>query len=119
MKGDLSKNLSRHEFACKCGCGFDTVDVETLTVIQDACDHFDCRVLITSGCRCVEHNKKVGGAKGSKHLQGRAADCKFSKVEPAAVYHYLTTKYPERYGFGLYPTFVHIDTRSGAPWRQG
>ena len=39
--GDLTSNLSRHEFACECGCGFDTVDFELVTVIQKACNHFE------------------------------------------------------------------------------
>lgn len=115
--GDLTINLSRHEFACKCGCGLDTVDVETLQVVQDVCTHFRCKVVITSGCRCAAHNKAVGGSENSKHIQCRAADCKFSKVEPEAVNHYLVSRYPDRYGFGLYKTFNHIDTRTGAPAR--
>ena len=116
--GDLTANLSRHEFACKCGCGFDTLDIETAWVIQDVCDHFQTTVLITSGCRCEVHNKKVGGAEMSKHLEGRAGDCKFAKVTPEGVHDYLIKKYKDRFGFGCYPTFNHIDTRSGAPWRQ-
>lgn len=33
-------------------------------------------IVITSGCRCKEHNAAVGGAERSYHLQGRAADIK-------------------------------------------
>ena len=113
----ISTNLSRHEFACKCGCGFDTVDIETVWVIQDVCDHFDCRVIITSGCRCEEHNKAVGGSKNSQHVRARAGDCKFSKVEPDAVHHYLMSKYKDSFGFGVYKTFNHIDTRTDGPAR--
>lgn len=115
--GDLTVNLSRHEFACKCGCGFDTVDVETLQVVQDVCTHFQCRVLITSGCRCEHHNTSVGGSENSQHTKGRAADCKFSRVEPEAVYHYLNSRYDGKYGFGVYKTFNHIDTRTDGPAR--
>ena len=28
--GDLTKNISRYEIACKCGCGFDTIDIEVV-----------------------------------------------------------------------------------------
>ncbi|MDR1472543.1 MAG: peptidase M15 [Synergistaceae bacterium] len=31
-------------------------------------------LVITSGYRCAEHNARVGGAAGSLHLTGRAAD---------------------------------------------
>ena len=63
--GDLTKNLSRKEFECECGCGFDTVDFELASIIQEAVDYFtwayseDVYVIITGGNRCVEHNEKV------------------------------------------------------------
>jgi len=115
--GDITSNLSRNEFACKCGCGFDSMDVETIWVVQDVCDHFGCSVTITSANRCPAHNAKVGGAKTSQHLYSRAMDCKFSKIEPEAVHQYLLNKYEGRFGFGLYNTFNHIDTRTGPPAR--
>lgn len=117
--GDLTKNLSRHEFACKCGCGFDTADIETVAVIQDVCDHFECGVIITSGCRCEDHNKAVGGSKNSEHKKARAADCKFIGMSTDEIHDYLDKKYPDKYGFGIYNTFNHIDTRTGkARWDE-
>jgi len=121
--GNLTKNLSRSEFKCSCGCGFDTVDVDTVRVIQEVCDHFDCSVRVTSGCRCAAHNASVGGTKNSQHLRGRAADCQFiydgSPIDPETIYQYLISEYDREYGFGLYSTFNHIDTRSGKPARWG
>ena len=113
--GNLSKNLSRHEFACKCGCGCNTVDFELVGVIQDVCDHFNCTVEITSGHRCFKHNRtpEVGSNDNSMHPQGRAGDCKFKFTSPLEVHDYLCEAYPDQYGFGLYNTFNHIDTRSG------
>ncbi|MGB5631800.1 MAG: D-Ala-D-Ala carboxypeptidase family metallohydrolase, partial [Waterburya sp.] len=66
--GDFTQNLSRVEFKCQCGCGFDTVDFSLVTALQTTVYHFqkkydqDVRIKITSGCRCPAHNKKVGGA---------------------------------------------------------
>ncbi len=31
-------------------------------------------ILVTSGYRCPPHNTSIGGAKGSQHLKGNAAD---------------------------------------------
>lgn len=109
--GDLSEHFSRHEFACKCGCGFDTVDYELIIVKEDLRDHFGCPVYTNSGCRCKKHNKAVGGAQDSQHLIGRASDAYTNEFHPSALYRYLDEKYPNQYGLGLYETFVHIDTR--------
>ena len=115
--GDLTGNLSRHEFACKCGCGFDTADVELVQIIQEVCFFFESSVIINSGCRCASHNKNEGGGVNSQHLKGRAADCVFIKALPIEVYEYLTEQYPDKLGIGLYSSFIHIDTRTGcARW---
>jgi len=115
--GDLSKNFDRSEFACKCGCGFDTVDHETLGVLQDLRDWFKRKIKITSGCRCEEYNKKVGGADKSKHKEGRAADIQVDGIDPHEIYEYLNRKYPKKYGLGKYKTFTHVDTRTDGPAR--
>lgn len=117
--GDLSKDFSRHEFACKCGCGFDTVDAELLNVLQDIRDHFGRPIIISSACRCDKHNKKVGGSDDSQHKLGRAADINVKRMPPESVQRYLEGKYTGAYGIGRYSTFTHIDTRSNGPARWG
>ena len=122
----ITKNISRHELACNCGCGFDSMDVLTIRVVQDVCDHFAetlgvSRVVlrITSAARCLEYNRKPvseggpGSSDASQHPKGRAMDFKIDGISPAQVYAYLSAKYPDRYGFGRYDSFVHCDTRSG------
>ncbi len=111
----LSPHFWREEFACACGCGFDTVDCETLRICEEVRKFTGKPVTVTSGCRCSEHNKAIGGAAKSKHVEGRAADLQVE--DPSAVYKYLDSKYPDKYGFGLYTTFVHIDTRTDGPVR--
>lgn len=117
MADQVSDNFKRDEFACKCGCGFDTVDAVTLEVIEDVRSHFGVPVSVTSASRCQTHNRSVGGADASFHLKGRAVDIKVGGVSPCDVYAYLESKYPERYGFGRYSTFVHVDTRSNGAAR--
>ena len=121
--GDVTKNISRYEVGCKCGCGFDTLDYETLQVVQECCDHFAEELMstvyciINSGCRCEAHNMAVGGSANSKHVEARAIDFKIVGVLPLAVYSYLNTKYPGKYGIGSYDTFTHLDTRTDGPAR--
>jgi uncharacterized protein YcbK (DUF882 family) len=115
--GDLSNNFSRWEFACKCGCGFDTVDVETLLVAQRLRDFYGVGVTITSGCRCPAHNLAVGGHPGSEHQDARAVDFTVDGIMPGEVYQTLLAWYPNQYGMGLYDGWVHLDTRSNGPSR--
>ena len=106
------RNFERHEFACACGCGFDTVDAELLYWLQRIRDHFDRAVHVTSGCRCPEYNRRVGGSAESQHLKGRAADIVVDGI-PAHLVQELAEDY-KLPGIGKYDDFTHIDTRSGA-----
>ena len=66
--GDISKHFNRAEFACKDGCGFDTVDAELLAKLEEIREHFDQPVIINSACRCHDHNAVIGGTENSQHL---------------------------------------------------
>lgn len=112
----LSSYFISTEFDCKgSGCCSQTeIDAQLVTYLQKIRQHFGKPVVINSGYRCATHNKRIGGAPGSKHTQGSAADIVVSGVSPAEV-----AKYAESIGIlgiGLYETakdgfFVHIDTR--------
>lgn len=116
----LSQHFDREEFACKCGCGFDTVDAELLRVLENVREHFG-PVVVLSGCRCAHHNAEVKGAIGSQHLIGRAADISIrwdAMQRPETLAKWLEELYWDRYGIGIYETFVHVDTRAKrARWR--
>lgn len=113
----LSKNFNVSEFACKGNgcCSTVLIDDQLVKYLQTIRDHFNKTVTITSAYRCDTHNRNVGGATGSRHAKGQAADIVVSGVAPAEV-----AKYAESIGIkgiGLYETsrdghFVHIDTRT-------
>ncbi len=115
--GDLTKHFSRSEFACKCGCGFDTVDVDTLALLESIREYFMSPVTITSACRCFDHNAAVGGAKRSQHIYGRAVDIKIAGVSPIEISGFAETLIPDNGGIGIYENFCHLDTRAAkARW---
>ena len=114
----LTPNFKRSEFACKCGCGFDTIDARTLEVLQAVREHFAVPVVVTSAARCPDHNRAVGGARNSQHVYGRAADIQVRDVEPAAVFDWIAQQYPAA-SLGHYATFTHVDTRTSGPARWG
>jgi len=111
--GDISEHFNRSEFACKCGCGFDTVDAITLDILEKIRQHFNAPITPTSGCRCESYNKEVEGYKNSHHLRGRAADIQVEGHSPIAVAEYAQYLMPDWGGIGRYNTFTHIDTRTG------
>lgn len=113
--GDLSEHFSRYEFACKCGCGLDTIDAETLNLCEVVREIEGKPITPNSGHRCYFHNKAVEGGPNSQHLHGRAADLPVS--DPKKVYDKLCNRYPNKYGFGRYKSFVHVDARSNGPAR--
>jgi uncharacterized protein YcbK (DUF882 family) len=68
------------------------------------------RIKISSGYRSPAHNSKIGGAKNSQHIKGRAADIQTklptSKVKEVIEQLIQEKKIPEG-GVGLYSTWVH------------
>lgn len=113
----VSKNFKSNEFACqgKGCCSSVLIDEDLVKYLQDIRDHFGAPVTITSGYRCEKHNKAVGGATGSRHTKGQAADIMVKGAKPATVAAYAESIGIK--GIGLYETtrdgyFVHIDTRS-------
>lgn len=113
----LSENFVSKEFDCHgVGCCSTTkLDKRLVEYLQAIRDHFKKPINITSAYRCEEHNRRIGGATRSYHMQGKAADIVVSGVTSREV-----AKYAESIGIlgiGLYETqadgyFTHIDTRT-------
>jgi uncharacterized protein YcbK (DUF882 family) len=93
------------------------MDAITLKIADEARDFANESITPSSACRCRTHNTKVTKNPSSKsqHLFARAMDLPVS--DSKALYNYLCKKYPNQYGFGLYNSFVHVDTRTNGPAR--
>lgn len=141
--GDLSANLSRHEWRCGCDypeCRDDRtpVDIALVSFIQSCIDHFtdlasghEWRVAchINSGYRCVQHNADIG-SKSNIHTLGMAADIWMeyvdedghrTRIPDGDVADWFEANYPGSCGIGRYPRdtggWTHIDSRtSKARW---
>jgi uncharacterized protein YcbK (DUF882 family) len=109
----LTENFNRSEFACNCGCGLDTVDSETVRILQEIRDHYNKPITINSGCRCKEYNDLIGGSKNSQHVKCRAVDFYIKGEDTFELYVHVRDTYPDIGGIGRYPNFIHIDTRTG------
>ena len=90
----LTKNFSleemyRSDTAQRCGIDnkpqteevVENLRALCLEVLQPLRDHLGKPVVVSSGYRCKDLNKKVGGVENSQHLKGEAADIKVSGRE--------------------------------------
>lgn len=69
-----TQHFKVNEFACKCGCGKNDIDQRVIDMAETIRLALGVPVNVNSGCRCEKHNARVGGVKGSYHIQGKAAD---------------------------------------------
>ncbi|MGB1226467.1 MAG: D-Ala-D-Ala carboxypeptidase family metallohydrolase [Poseidonibacter sp.] len=118
----MTKNFKLEEFQCKCGCGEMRISPTVVMICQMVRNKFNKPVTITSGCRCMMHNAKVGGALNSQHKPkgdelSHAADIQVSGIDSLEVYKYLEDTFPDLLGLGLYNSWVHIDDRIDMAYR--
>lgn len=114
----FNRYFRRSEFACKCGCGFDTVDNLTFVHLMAARVFYESPLIILSGCRCIVYNEYVGGAVDSQHLYARATDHYVVGISPKELYDFYEERFEGRFGLGLYNWGVHMDTKTaeGRRW---
>lgn len=114
--GDLTKNFSRSEFACKgavCCDHSSPVSRRLVRGLQALRVVVGAPLTITSGFRCRKHNKSVGGAADSQHTHGTAADIAAPAGWTPADLARAADALELFDGLGVYPDrgFVHVDVR--------
>lgn len=115
-----SKHLSWKELACKDGTPYPTIWKENRAIklgvafemIRTALG--DKPITVLSAYRTPAHNRAIGGARNSQHLEGRALDLRPpTGITVQNFYRIIKALAPDCgiKGIGLYKTFVHIDIR--------
>lgn len=115
----LTKNFTLQEFACKDGSAVPSHLYSNLNSLafnlQVLREHLNRPIVVLSGYRTAEYNKKVGGAPHSQHLVARAADIIVSGISPYSLAQIIEELIREEFmkqgGIGLYDTFTHYDVR--------
>jgi len=74
-------NFSRAEIACR-GTGKLKLHPEALDTLQALRDRLGKPLIVRSGYRSPEHNRAVGGATRSKHMEGTAFDISMANHDP-------------------------------------
>jgi len=118
--GDITRNFSRKEFTCPCGCGSDFISILLVNRLQVIRDIVNKRLNIHSGVRCWEHHveiyKQLGKPppKDSFHLSGEAADWSIDDLD---LFMWLGKKLRNwSGGYHQYETFFHCDVGRKRRW---
>ena len=72
----LSPHFNVREFRCSCGKSHETLLAsELVDKLEALYTALNCsKIIVTSGYRCPEHDKAVGGTSSGQHTKGTAAD---------------------------------------------
>ena len=115
--GDLSTHFWKSEFRCPCPkCRRKKVRVNQLLLFKLEMLRIELGnkpIIINSGNRCPEENKKVGGAYNSAHLTGSAADIRIKGIKPIDIG--LAAEKIKGLRIGLARTYCHLDVRQPGP----
>lgn len=115
----ISPHFHALEFQCKCSgkhdFPLDTALVEKLEKLYTA---LNCSAIsVSSGYRCVQHDKSVGGSGTGQHTLGKAADICCYGQDGKPIVSYLVCCAAEDVGFSgvarINDTYTHVDVRSG------
>ena len=116
----ITTNFSLEEFNCKDGSTMPNdvmINViklaKNLQVLRDAIGK---TIIVNSGYRSPNYNKRIGGVKDSQHLKGKASDITVKGMTPKEVAKIIegliASGKMQQGGIGIYPNFVHYDIRN-------
>lgn len=123
-KSQLSPHFNVQEFKCKCGKKHEILIAEELIEkLEKLYSSLNCsKIIVTSGYRCTNHDKNVGGIGTGQHTKGNAADiccygqdgqpissktvcCKAQDIGFTGIAN-INEKY----------IYTHVDVRTGSKW---
>lgn len=107
------RNFTEREMHCPCGCGRADMDPAFMAALQRVRDAYGKPMPVTSGFRCKDYDKRIGGA--GVHPTGQAADIAVSGENT----HHLLSAAIGMHGIGLkqhgphVSRFMHLDIMDG------
>ena len=119
-KTQLSKHFNVQEFRCKCGKTHDIlISQELVYQLERLFDTLDCsKIIVSSGHRCSEYDKKIGNSGVGQHILGKAADVYCYDQNNKAISTKIVSCVAQDLGFGGIAninsayTWIHLDVRT-------
>lgn len=129
--GTISKNFSYHEFEhSEAARQYRIMNIISTPEVRDAVKSLVANLLqplrdkvgrplnISSGYRCAELNRKVGGVPTSQHCKGEAADVWCATLTPYQLARVVLENGIPYDQMILYPSFVHLSYRKDGEQRR-
>ena len=119
------KYFAMKEFECRC-CGStgspqvgENIEALVENVLDPVRESYGKPITVNSGYRCAKRNLAVGGAVGSQHMKGEAADITAGSPEGNETLKRLIKEQGVFDQMIIYPTIIHVSyKRSGANRHQ-
>lgn len=102
------------EIRCKCGCGYVVRNIKLLGLANVTRELYGKPLIVSSWCRCENHNRAEGGKSHSAHLTGEAIDfiCLNSADRMMLLSVLLSVGFQR---IGISKTFIHADISDTLP----
>ena len=120
----LSPHFNVREFRCQCGSSHETlIASELVDKLEALYTALNCsKIIVTSGYRCPEHDKAVGGTSSGQHTKGTAADVCCYGQDGQPISSKTVCCKAQDLGFGGIANitssyqYAHLDVRTGYRW---
>jgi len=120
----LSPHFNAREFRCQCGKTHETLIASKLVdKLEQLYSTLNCsKIIVTSGYRCPEHDKAVGGTSSGQHTKGTAADVYCYVQDGQPISSKTVCCKAQDLGFGGIANitssyqYTHLDVRTGYRW---
>ncbi len=107
------KHFKHYEFDCP-HCGKLFISEKLLLLLNELRERINKPLIITSGFRCIEYNRRIGGVPNSAHTKGLAVDI---ACETSTDRFYIVS-FATQLGFrriGINKRFIHLDIDESKP----
>ena len=120
----LSPHFNAREFRCSCGINHETlIASELVGKLEVLYTALNCsKIIVTSGYRCPEHDKAVGGTSSGQHTKGTAADVCCYGQDGQPISSKTVCCKAQDLGFGGIANitssyqYTHLDVRTSGKW---